>query len=381
MEVLKVFGKNLNYNMEYSTNNIFKNHGQYNRVVTIQFKEGSYSAKTFGQFLTGNFRYSLEERTELQTIVDSGDFTHEYGKIKFNEILLDICDEQRVELERSGLNTEDILEIHYYNIGTPKNEFVQGGKKKLPEPILLKSTLSRIEDEEMKVGMYNSQIKNGYKLTSEELYEKLGIELNWSGKPIEEVTEYEYFDSSTGKIDPNVHFYYLLSKDLAGKLTDEEEQTLERYVVERIGKNLITFRKELQTYIPKNELSSDTTLNIVRQMLPLITHFKQRRLTYNKFPVWIEVDRYLHIYLRHVDDVQAGKSNKEKSTLKYHFQDIDGLIEMVLESLSSDIQKHFEENPTKPFKRQGSEAYEFKGDYYNISIEPSGKLMAFYSRK
>ena len=47
--------------------------------------------------------------------------------------------------------------------------------------------------------------------------------------------------------------------------------------------------------------------------------FHVKRLTHNKIPVWIDLDRYLHIYFHHVKEVQIG-SNKEKSAFKYDLQ-------------------------------------------------------------
>lgn len=49
-----------------------------------------------------------------------------------------------------------------------------------------------------------------------------------------------------------------------------------------------------------------------------------------------------------------------------------------LSSIQNEIQKHFEENSDKPFKRHGKMSYYFKGDYYVIHVEPDGRLMTYF---
>ena len=69
---------------------------------------------------------------------------------------------------------------------------------------------------------------------------------------------------------------------------------------------------------------------------------------------------------------------KEKTPFVYKANDIASLLEKVLRCVEEDLRAYLVEKPKNAFKRHGSMAIEFNGDYYTISIEPSGRVEQFH---
>ena len=119
----------------------------------------------------------------------------------------------------------------------------------------------------------------------------------------------------------------------------------------------------------------------IEQITPFLLEFNEKRLTHGKFPIWLNYERFLHIFLEHVNEVNLGGNFEDKTKFQYLIDDIFRLIEIVIDSIEYEIQKHFVEKSGKNFKRHGEMAVYYKGDYYVIAINPDGLLMTFYKRE
>ncbi len=366
--------------MDFSTENIFKYHGQYDKVVTLSFNPDSYSAKNYGQFITGIFQYTRDERIALESTISNQGYENHHGHVKLKELLDDVCDEQKEELIRKGIDTTDIIEVFSANITIPKNEFQETDQRSLPAPVIIETDFSNYDYDPIAMGMYKSKDRNGYKLTPYEECEKIGSELSHSIKSIEEIKNEEYIDPASGKVKSGILLHILHSRRRRQVLNKEEEQVFQELEIQDLSYKIILLRKTLLEYVQKKDIANDETQSILNHIVPKVIPFHIKRLTQNKIPAWIDLERYLHIYFHHVKEVQIG-SNKEKSAFKYDFNEIDMLMDIVLSSIQVEIQKHFEENSDKPYKRHGTMSYYFKGDYYVIHIEPDGRLMTFYKVK
>lgn len=367
--------------MNYSIENIFKNYGQFDKVVTLSFVPNSYSAKTFGQFLTGIFLYTRDERIQLEEIIKEEDHQNTRGRVRIKELLNDVCEEQKEILLKEGLNTDEIIEVFSLNLSQPKNQFSNTETKKLPEPIIIETDFKDTEYDPVALGMYNSKIRNGYSLTPYEECENIGIRLSREYNSISEIKNEKYIDPETEEVFTCFQLHFLRSRKRNDTITPEEDKLLSALEFEYLNQRIIQFRKELLKYVSKDDLATEENKAIISNIAPKIIDFHTKRLTHTKHSIWIDLDRYLHVYLRHVKEVQIGDQNKNKSTFDYDFNEIDRLIDTVLDDLKDDVQSHFDKNPDKPFKRHGKMAHYFNGNYYVIDIEPSGRLMTFYRVK
>jgi hypothetical protein len=106
--------------------------------------------------------------------------------------------------------------------------------------------------------------------------------------------------------------------------------------------------------------------------------FEPRSLLLSKPSIYLEFDRFIHIFLRHVSEIQTGERFEVKTVFQYKLKDIMRLMELVLDDIKGDIEEHFRNTPTQNFKRHGEMSVYFQGDYYVINIRADGKLMDFY---
>lgn len=55
--------------MNFSYEEIYSMYGQYDTFVTLDFHQGSEAYNKFGQSLMGTFKYTLEQREELEQFI------------------------------------------------------------------------------------------------------------------------------------------------------------------------------------------------------------------------------------------------------------------------------------------------------------------------
>jgi hypothetical protein len=113
-------------------------------------------------------------------------------------------------------------------------------------------------------------------------------------------------------------------------------------------------------------------------LLAIATQFEDVLLLPYEIPIWWDFERFLHIYMRHVENVKTGPHFSDKTTFQYKFHEIRYIIKAVIETVYSDFQKHLQEYPERIFKRLGRRAVYYDGHYYRVEIEPTGKLVAFH---
>lgn len=261
-----------------------------------------------------------------------------------------------------------------------KNEFIYKETRKLHEPVILETDLSDFNYDSFLINFNKIRISNGYKLTPEEEFENIGVELNLNNMNIDSITDKTKIDDKTGKLKEPILYHYLLSKQRKKNLTPDEQVKLTEIEVRTVIRKSTIIKDEI-----KQSLNNWKQLVAYKPQLELITKhlidFRSKRYTHGKFPIWIDLERFVHILLRHVAETNIGEGFKDKSKFQYVIDNIHLLIETVLKSVDSEIQKHFQYSSDKPFKRHGKMSVYYNGDYYVIHIDNTGRLMTFYKTK
>lgn len=101
--------------MKYSIENIYRDFGRFDKVVTLSFAPDSESFKEYPDYMTGIFEYNREERENLELkLLDEN--SQSQGFIKFKEILNEVSDIQKSKLIQTGINTSEIIDIFHYEV-------------------------------------------------------------------------------------------------------------------------------------------------------------------------------------------------------------------------------------------------------------------------
>ena len=358
--------------MNYTIESIYHDFGQYDKVVTLNFLNGSPSFEEYPDYLTGTFYYTPKERVELENSVKEGKSTP--GYVKFEEVLNHVTKYQKETLIMTGMNTEDISSIFYLKQYHTENKFASDAIRKLPDPHIIEIDLNKnFDHDSFLINFTKSRISHGDLLTPGELAEFRGIVLNLEGKNFESIEE------EPDGIKLSIKKHFLGSRLRHKQANPEERKELEQIIIQEFDSKLALLNKEIiNAGIGKKKYSE--IKQQLTHLIPQILKFDEKRLAHGKFPVWLNYERFLHILLRHVNETNPGGNFENKSRFQYLINDILYLIETVIDIVYKDIMTHFRENPNKHFKRQGELSVYFNGDYYVIDIRPDGLLMTFYRK-
>ncbi len=92
----------------------------------------------------------------------------------------------------------------------------------------------------------------------------------------------------------------------------------------------------------------------------------------------MDLDSFIHIYLRHVDELKNNQIYAERTKFQLKEEDVETTINHVLHDLNDEYQKFKEEHPDWKFRKYSEQAYYWNGDYYALEVDPNGRLVTFY---
>lgn len=364
--------------MDYPLLKLYKTVGQYDNVCNVTFVKDSPSFKKYGAEITGEFFYTKEERKALQERLDNDDISDGHGIVKFVERLKKLPEELRTALLRDGFSTQDITSIFYFP-DKKINDYIVEEVRTLPEPIVVKFDGSDFDPIRSFIWLNHQRITSGFRLTEFEQEQDIAYRILENSEMIPgDIPPEIYNDPKTGNLKFSIRSKILHHKFLYKSLTDEEDKEYKELLNLRVKESVDTLMKELQKSTEKLKrvgIEYPYALNVLTH---LVTFFEPERLSHTKIPVWWNLERFLHIFVRHVSEVQVGERFEVKTRFQYKLKDIRGLLKIIIDQLTTEINQHFEKHPDKDFKRQGSMSIYYNGDYYAIHIRTDGLLMTFY---
>lgn len=381
-ELTKSFGKKFRTcrlrkkygSMNFSYEEIYSMYGQYDTFVTLDFHQGSEAYNKFGQSLMGTFKYTLEQREELEQLLKLKHIHRSSKRILFSpSILHDLSEEQKIFLDKEGILNEDIASVSSVN-RPRKNVYSEKNKKEVPNQIKIDVNISEQESYMMMLGLYKTKLKDGCELSNIEKNDFYALKQYFEPNNIT-AEELQYIiDNDTNQPKLPIREKYLKIKSCYVGLTDEEDKEIH---------NIWHIQLKEKETILKNEIQrADSNWNNLPfeqqiKLLYITYRFEDEVLLSWSKSIWWDLERFLHIVIRHTADLQNG-SYKEKTTFQYEFSNIRNLIISVITSAQKEIEEEFKVNPNKSFKRQGKRAIYFNGNYYRVEIEASGRLLTFH---
>jgi hypothetical protein len=365
--------------MTYSKEEIYKYSGQFDRTVTITFKYDSEARVKYGDYITGSFYYTPEERQTCQAVLEAGDEDIKTdGLIKFSAGRMnDLTQEQINDLRYEGILASDIIEILQFT-NPVENEFSKTDIRNLPDPVTINVDLSDSDEEEMTLWLNSQRLKDGYKLIPEEINRHNGIILRKYEDRMPDEDLQNFVDPETGTIKKGIRYHYLNSKFYKDLLSPEEKTEFENLIKEEVREKVNVLGRELQRSQENWKVVGIDYKQALAWLIRFSSDFRPERLTHGKIPVWWDYESLLHVYMRHVNETQVGERFEVKTVFQYKFRDIKTVIETVLKDTEKEIIAHFTANPNKDFRKVGAQSVYYNGDYYAFHIAPNGRLRTFY---
>jgi hypothetical protein len=116
----------------------------------------------------------------------------------------------------------------------------------------------------------------------------------------------------------------------------------------------------------------------IENLEKICLNFNEQVLLFGDKLIYLDFERFIHIYSRHVTETLISDTYAGKTVFQYRFEDIMQLISVVLDSAYNEIQDHYKTNSDKPFRRMGSRSIYFDGNYYRVEIDENGRLITFH---
>jgi len=320
---------------QFSIEELYFMYGQYeNKFIGIEFHKFSEPGKKFGINIGGVIVYSKFERENLERVINSENIPRTNGLVKVDVTLnYNLSTDQHDELLNKGFQSGDIYEVLSSNLPVQKS-FNQQGKKEIPHTININFDPTSMDPHRMTLWLYSQRFKDGGELIETEWCQMCGFSLYYEPESINiDYIKNKTFDE-TGQKNNKVRFYELVAKFYNMDMTKEEAIEFS---------NLLKYRHDERLEIIEKEIKKSTnkTLEKFKEFYPEIfdsinntaVNFEDESLVYHDTvtPIYWDFRSYVHIYLRHCEDLQIEGYFKNKTKFQYTQKDIRRILKIAIE--------------------------------------------------
>jgi len=372
--------KQLKERFQFSIEEFYAMYGQYeNKYISIEFHKFSESAEKFGRNIAGVITYQKREREELEKALLEETVPRTNGMVKLNCNKNEkLTDQQKTELIENGFKTGDVYQVLASNIPFVKS-YNQTGKKEIPNTLEIKFDPSNMDINNTYLYLFSQRINNGGKLIPEEWAKFCGIGLNFEPSSANsELIKSVAFDDE-GNLKPLVRFYELEAKFYSKNISKEELIEFNTFLKQRRIFRTEQIKKEIKRSTNKTlEKFKDEYPIIYNEIQKSIIQFDTESLCFHETikPIYWNYESYLHIYLRHCNELEIEGRFEDKTKFQYTQKDIRRILKIAIENLKDKINDRLKEG--KEFRIWGDRTLYFNGNHYSLHILKDGRVAAFH---
>ena len=365
---------------QFSVEELYANYGQFdNKYISIEFHKFSKSAEKFGRNIGGVLTYHKKEREELEDAISQENVQRTNGLVKIDCSNDDkLSDGQKKELVENGFISGDIYEVIPSNYPAKKS-FKQTGTKEIPNTITVNFDPTDFDPNRAYLRLYGRRIKNGDALIDEEIAKFCGLSLYLQpGSEKFDFVKQNGFDEEGQKL-PKVRFYELEAKLYATDISKEEILEFDQFLKARRVKRIEAIKYEIKRSTNKRlEQFEEEYPDIYSELQKLRVHFQTESLEYQEMirPIYWDYEGFLHIYLRHCDELAIEGHFENKTKFQYTKKDIKRILKIAIVELRPKINEKLKEG--KDFRVYGDRSLYFNGNHYSLHILADGRVAAFH---
>lgn len=359
----------------YTIEKLYEIAGKEDRVVTISFREGSFSEQIWGNSVTCVFMYTERERINLIESIDNGDSN--YGRVKANYLLDGLNKEQIEKLKIEGFNSKDVVEVLVAPLLHDENVYKGNKLRKLNQIKIQINPETPINEMKFEFGALCKFMEHGMLLCPSDFVDYLALKLVL-GVKLDEKESALVFDGE-GKIHNNeVSRRYLYHKSRLGELSEEKKKQQAQLESLRIMERLTILDKSLK--------KMGTSLDELKEKNPAICEtIVQKALRFNEtqlnstghYPIFLTYEGYIHIGLRHIKEWQFCDYYMDRDKFQLKEEDVIPTLRHIVEGINDDYQSIKIKRPNFQYRKYGKNSYYFHGDYYTFHIGSDGRIENF----
>jgi len=365
--------------MKYTLEEIYVLVGRGDKTTTVTFHPESESFKTYGRHVTVVFTYTQKERLALDELISEGEFnTSGFAKAKF--LGLELSVDKIEKLNSEGINSDDITEILHFT-HERANTFHSKETREIKKSIIPMKTLSRGRDFDWMYGFTKRLVRDNIGITPHERNFYLGGKFYYEPDELTDDEVNEIYEGGM-TLKEEVEYQFLFIKMMREEINEEEKKQLGLLISKKHKRNfdiLDTYLQQAGSSIKKlAELNIDKAVELFAK----VDGFTDRKLSHNAPKIiYIDIDGFLHIYMRHVEEMKINKHFEHKDNFQWKEEDVFLVIKNVIEQVDKEIQDFFLKNPDRRYSRYGDKSLYFEGDYYTFHIEKNGRLSTFHKNR
>ncbi len=365
---------------QFSVEELYAMYGQYEeKYISIEFHKFSKSAFKFGRNIAGVIVYSKVERENLENLINADEVPRSNDFVKFDFSKTDkATDDLRYELLNTGFRSGDIYEILASDYPMQK-AFNQPGIKEIPNTIEVKIDPNGFDINKSTRWLLSQKIKSGYQLTDNEWDKFCGLSIYLEPESLEiEIISKNAFDEHGAK-KYSVRFFELEAKIYSKDITKEELVEFNEFLKDRKAIRIEAIVNEIKR-------STNKTLENFKKEYPDIydaieisrIQFDNETLVYHEavIPIFWDYESFLHIYLRHCDELEIEGHFENKTKFQYTQKDIRRILVIAIEKLLPQINAKLKEN--KEYRIYGDKSLYFNGNHYSLHVLGNGRVAAFH---
>ncbi len=365
--------------MNFSNEEIYSMYGQYDKFVCVDFRTDSESYEKYGASLMGNFKYIQQERDSLIEILAQEEIPRTEKKILFSPSELENLTVAQIEdLDKNGFLCSDIDAVSCRN-SPNTNRYTTKGIKDIPNTLDIEIDSRDWQDfKRISYGFLESRYSKDKKLSPRELDEYFGLRKYYNDNTSDAEFKTAVFEADGTKIKAGIRLYELKAKLSDAQISDDEMLEYITLIYDELKeKNRIIKAELLKTNQKLSELAAKYG-DEIKNLEKICLTFNEQVLSFGEKLVYLDFERFIHIYARHVTETLISDKYTGKTVFQYKFDDIMRLISTVITSASNDIEQHFKDNPEGKYVRRGSRSIYYDGHYYRVEIEKNGRLLTFH---
>lgn len=355
---------------QFSIEEIYYMYGQYeNKFIDIEFHKKSDAALNYGRNIGGVLIYHKTEREDFEKIISSSDFPRTNGLVKLNiSPLYNLSDKQSIEIQNTGFLSGDVFQINSVNIPSSKT-FKKDGLKEIPNTVNIEFDPIGINLYKMELRLLSNRLNDGGLLTDNEWCKLCGYLLLYEPKSTEiEFINKRTFDKNGVKFR-NVRFYELKALSFNTSLSDNESDEFYELLCERSFERIEIVREMIKKSTNKSlSYFQKCYPEIYREIAQNLMNFEDESIEFIKTrtPIYWDFKSFIHIYLKHCEELQIEGHFKDKTKFQYTQKDIKRLLATAIGEISNKIEKQL--SAGKDFRIYGDKSLYFNGNYYCLTL-------------
>lgn len=372
--------KQLSEKIQFSVEELYAMYGQYDRkYISIEFHKFSKSAAKFGRNIGGVLTYYKKEREALENAISKENVPRTNGLVKIDCSKYEkLSDEKKNELIENGFVSGDIYEVLASDFPVAKS-YNQTGIKEIPNTITVNVDPTDFDPNIASLWLYGQRIKNGDILIEDEISKFCGLSLYLQpGFENYDYVKENGFDENGQRL-PKVRFFELEAKLYATDITKEELSEFNEFLQARKVERIEAIKKEIKRSTNNSfEKFQEKYPDIYSELQKSMVQFETESLEYHEvvMPIYWDYEGFLHIYLRHCDELAIEGHFENKTKFQYTQKDIKRILKIAIGELKPKINEKLKEG--KEFRIYGDRSLYFNGNHYSLHILADGRVAAFH---